>query len=210
MPPGVPSDVLPSEGPSSTSLSLLDRVKARDQEAWRRLVQIYGPLVYQWCHRWELRAEDVADIFQEVFQGVAAQIAGFHRDRAGDTFRGWLWSITRHKILDHFRRQGRQPVAAGGSEAQQRMLELPEPPPDSDPSMSTGSVVHRALEQIKGEFQEQTWTAFWRAIVDGHAPKDIAVDLGVSPDAIRVAKSRVLRRLRQELQDLGEDSFHAP
>jgi RNA polymerase sigma-70 factor (ECF subfamily) len=199
-----PPTELYSEIPGSTSVSLLERVKAHDQEAWRRLVQLYGPLVYQWCRRWELRPDDVADIFQEVFQAVAAQISSFRRDRPGDSFRGWLWTIARHKIADHFRRQGRGPVAAGGSDAQQRLLELPEPPAEADPSTADGSLVQRALEHIRGEFEERTWSMFWRATVDGHATRDIAADLGVTPDAVRVAKSRILKRLRQELTDLGE------
>jgi RNA polymerase sigma-70 factor (ECF subfamily) len=199
-----PPSELYAEPSGATSLTLLERVKVRDQDAWRQLVQIYGPLVYQWCRRWQLSAEDVADIFQETFQAVAAQVGAFRRDRPGDSFRGWLWSITRHKVLDLFRKQGKQPLAAGGSDAQQRFLELPEPPPEADPSSNGDSVVHRALEQIRGEFQEQTWQAFWRATVEGHAPKDIAADLGVTPDAVRVAKSRVLRRLRQEMESFGE------
>lgn len=199
-----PPSELYAEPSGSTSVTLLERVKSRDQDAWRQLVQIYGPLVYLWCRRWQLGSEDVADIFQEVFQAVAAQIGAFRRDRPGDSFRGWLWAITRHKILDHFRKQGKQPVAAGGSDAQQRLLELPEPPPEADPSTNTGSVIHRALEQIRAEFQAQTWQAFWRATVEGHTTKDIAADLGVTPDAVRVAKSRVLRRLRQEMDQFGE------
>jgi RNA polymerase sigma-70 factor (ECF subfamily) len=194
---------LAADQPSSTSLSLLERVRAQDQEAWRRLVQLYGPLVYQWCRRWELQPDDVADIFQEVFQAVAAQIGGFRRDRPGDTFRGWLWGITRHKIGDHFRRQGRDPSAAGGSSAQQRMLELPQPP-DDDSSPPVDHVVQQALAGIRPEFEERTWQMFWRATVDGQAPKDIAAEFGVSPDAVRMAKSRVLRRLRQELAELEE------
>src|SRR5262245_60137660 len=68
--PSLPPDVA-SGFPSSTSPSLLARVKASDQEAWRRLVHLYGPLIYGWCRRWQLAAEDVADVFQEVFQAVA-------------------------------------------------------------------------------------------------------------------------------------------
>jgi RNA polymerase sigma-70 factor, ECF subfamily len=189
--------------PSSTALSLLDRVRAQDQDAWRRLVQVYGPLVYQWCRRWQLSPEDTADIFQEVFQGVAAQIGSFRKDRPGDTFRGWLWGITRHKVMDHFRRQGRGDVAEGGSDAQRRLLELPEPPDDSS-SPPVDNPVQRALDQIRPEFEDRTWSAFWRCTVEGHVTKDIAADLGVTPDAVRMAKSRVLRRLRQELADLED------
>ena len=165
-------------------------------------MQLYGPLVYQWCRRWHLSAEDVADVFQEVFQAVAVQIAGFHRDRPGDTFRGWLWGITRHKVGDHFRKQGKQPTAAGGSDAMQQLLELPTPPEDDASAPGGDGVVQRTLEQLRGEFEPRTWQMFWRAAVDGHAPKDIAAELGVTPDAVRMAKSRVLRRLRTELTDL--------
>jgi RNA polymerase sigma-70 factor (ECF subfamily) len=178
---------------------LLERVKVQDAEAWRRLVQIYGPLVYGWCRRWELQADDVADIFQEVFQAVAAQIGGFRKDRPGDTFRGWLWGVTRHKIADHFRRLGKQPVAAGGSDAQQRLLELPQPPDDD--SAAGASPVQRVLPLIQGEFEPRTWQMFWRTAVEGHAPRDVAAEMGVTPDAVRMAKSRVLRRLRQELAE---------
>jgi RNA polymerase sigma-70 factor (ECF subfamily) len=162
--------------------------------------------VYQWCRRASLRAEDAADVSQEVFRTVAARIADFRRSRPGDSFRGWLWTITRHKIGDHLRRLHRQPAAAGGSEAQLRLLDLPEQgsAEEADPTEMT-SLVHRALDLIRPEFEDRTWQAFWRATVEGHAPKDIAADLGVTPDAIRMAKSRVLRRLREELPDLAGD-----
>lgn len=201
------ADGTSSERPDSTSLSLLQRVQqGDDQEAWRRLVHLYGPLVYQWCRRWELQSEDAADIFQDVFQAVAAQIAGFRRQRPGDSFRGWLWTITRNKIGDHFRRRSRQPSADGGSAAQQRLLSLPEEPPlEADGPGSTSALVQRALELIRPEFEDRTWRAFWRVAVDGHAPREVASELGVTADAIRMAKSRVLRRLRAELEGLHED-----
>lgn len=194
-----------SQAPSSTSLSLLERVQAQDKDAWSQLVHIYGPLVFQWCRRWQLRNEDAADVLQEVFQAVATQIGAFRRDRPGDTFRGWLWGITRHKIGDHFRRAGRQPRAAGGSDALQLLLETPEQPvPDGDDEAGA-SVVHRALDAIRPEFEERTWRAFYRVTVEGHETKAVAAEMQVTPDAVRMAKSRVLRRLRQELAALAEE-----
>jgi RNA polymerase sigma-70 factor (ECF subfamily) len=194
-----------SPPPGSTSLSLLDRVKAADPEAWRRLVHLYGPLIYQWCRRCRLGAEDAADVSQEVFRTVAARVGDFRRDRPGDSFRGWLWTIARHKIGDHLRRREREPVAAGGSEAQRRLQEVPEQLSDEDEAADVGSLVHRALDLVRGEFEERTWRAFWRVAVEGHAPRDVAADMGITPDAVRMAKSRVLRRLREELPDLEGD-----
>ena len=83
-----------SAEPGSTSSSLLERLKARDPEAWRRLIELYTPLIYGWCRQCGLQAEDVADIGQEVFSAVAANQEGFRRDAPGASFRGWLWTIT--------------------------------------------------------------------------------------------------------------------
>src|SRR5438046_713552 len=90
--------------PTGTSSSLIDRVKADESGAWDRLVTLYAPLVYHWCRRWNLQEEDLADVFQEVFKTLVVHIARFRRERQGDTFRGWLWTITRNKVQDHFRK----------------------------------------------------------------------------------------------------------
>src|SRR5215207_5403568 len=100
-----------SASPDATSPSLLLRVQSDQPGAWERLVDLYAPLVYHWCRRARLGPEDTADVFQEVFRAVARTIATFHRDRTGDTFRGWLRTITRNKIRDHFRRLEEQPRA---------------------------------------------------------------------------------------------------
>src|SRR5205823_757184 len=120
----------PSEsGPqpsTATSRTLLDRVKAGDSAAWDRLVGLYAPLVYRWCRRCDLPEQEVADVFQDVFQAVASHIAGFRQDRPEDTFRGWLRTITQNKVHDHFRKVRREPGGAGGTEAQLRFSQLPD------------------------------------------------------------------------------------
>src|SRR6476620_8484070 len=87
-----------------TPLSLLERVRANDPEAWQRLVQLYRPLVLFWCTRGRVPADDVEDVAQEVLAAAAAGLASFRRDRPGDTFRGWLRTITRNQVLLWFRR----------------------------------------------------------------------------------------------------------
>jgi RNA polymerase sigma-70 factor, ECF subfamily len=191
----------------STSSSLLNRVKARDQEAWRRLVNLYAPLLDFWLRRSKLQSADARDVFQEVFQAVAEGIGDFRKDRPADTFRGWLRTITRHKLADHFRRQGIQPKAAGGSEAYHQLQEVQQPGDPGDDIEKAVAIKQfrlRAVELIQGEFEERTWQAFWRVAVGGEAAKDVAEDLGVTPSAVRLAKSRVLRRLRQEMEGLEE------
>jgi RNA polymerase sigma-70 factor (ECF subfamily) len=184
---------------------LLERAKAQDPEAWRRLIDLYGPLVYYWCRQQHLGPEDMADVFQEVFRAVARHLPTFRKDRAEDSFRGWLLTITKNKIRDHFRRQKGQPVAAGGSDAARQLEQVPEPLSDLDEAAGSEQhrrLLHRALDLIRGEFTEATWQAFWRATVEGHFPADIAADLGISVNAVYKAKARVLHRLRTELGDL--------
>jgi RNA polymerase sigma-70 factor (ECF subfamily) len=186
----------------STSLTLLNRVRGREEAAWQRLLHLYAPLVERWCAHSGVRGQDAEDIRQEVFQGVAAGLDTFRRDRPGDTFRGWLRVITRHKILDHYRSRENQPQAQGGTDAHLRLQQLAESVLPDDTEEDLTGLYHRGLELVRGEFEERTWQAFWRAAVEGHAPADIAADLGVTPAAVRKAKSRVLHRLRQEVGDL--------
>jgi RNA polymerase sigma-70 factor (ECF subfamily) len=188
--------------PDKTSLTLLQRVQNRDQDAWRRLVHLYQPLVVRWCSHWGVRGLDADDVGQEVFQAVAVGLDNFRRDRAGDTFRGWLRGITRNKLLDFFRRRENQPQALGGTDAHRRLQEVAEQPLPEDSADDLGGLYRRALELVRGEFEDKTWQAFWRVAIDGQTPAEIAADLGVTPAAVRKAKSRVLLRLRQELGDL--------
>lgn len=129
----------------ATSPSLLARVQANQPGSWERLVDLYAPLVYHWCRRSALGPEDAADVFQEVFRSVAEHIAGFRRDRAGATFRGWLRTITRNKIHDHFRRLQGRARAAGGTDAQLRLLAVPDAPDEED--AEEAGLLHR---QVRG------------------------------------------------------------
>ncbi len=189
----------------STHPSLLQRARGRDAVAWERVVALYGPLVLAWCRGAGLRDADAADVFQEVFQAVAAHLCGFRHTRPGGTFRGWLRTITRNKVRDHYRRLGREPAGAGGSEARRLLDEVAgtEPPEEAaaaDPAET--ELLHRALAMIRGEFEPRTWAAFWQTAVEGRSVADVAADLGMTPGAVRVAKSRVLHRLRADLGDL--------
>ncbi len=204
--PDAPAAAEPT-GSDATSLSLLYRLKANESAAWDRLVLLYAPLVYHWCRKLQLPDQDAADVFQDVFQSLAAKISTFRKEQPSDTFRGWLRTITHNKVYDHFRRQGREPQAAGGTEANIRFsqLEALNPPTETnDEEQAYQQLVRRALELIREDFTPRTWQAFWRVAVDGQRPVDIAEELKMRPGAVRVAKSRVLQRLRQELGELLE------
>lgn len=189
----------------ATSMTLLARVQAQQSDAWGKLVELYAPLVRHWCLRSNLSAEDTADVFQEVFQSVAKNISKFQRDRPGDTFRGWLRTITGNKIRDHFRRQAGRAEAQGGTGAQLRLAEVADPLIEEDEPSELNIIrqsVQRALEWIRGDFEQRTWDAFWKSQVEEQSTQDIATELNMTPAAVRKAKYRVLRRLREEIEGL--------
>ncbi len=186
----------------TTSVTLLERVRVGDQEAWHRLFNLYGPLVLRWCERWGVTGADADDVRQDVFRAVAGGLENFKRDQPGDTFRGWLRVVTRSKLINYLQRQEKHPEAQGGTDAHVKLQQIAvqELPEDSPEDIS--ALYHRALELVRLEFEVSTWQAFWRAAVDGQSPALIAAEMGVSSAAVRKAKSRVLNRLREELGDL--------
>ena len=185
-------------------MSLLARASANDTAGWRQLVQVYSPLVFFWARRAGLRESDSADLVQEVWQSVAAAIPRFHRDEHSGSFRGWLWTITRNKLHDHFRARAGKAEAAGGSEARECLENIAESEPIDESGAEDRGLLHRTLELIRGEFEERTWRAFWRMTVENCSAAEVGQELGLTANAVHQAKFRVLRRLREELAGLVE------
>ena len=195
------------------SSSLLVGVRSFRADSWRRLVHIYGPLVYHWCVKAGLPRQDAEDLGQEVFRAVAGRIDQFERKTSKDTFGGWLRTITRHKVADHWRKQSRQPNTIDSPDLLQSLSNaaddapnalLDNESPEEQREEIRGVVYRRALELIRSEFRERSWKAFWGTAVEGRATADVAADLEMTQMAVRKAKSRVLRRLREEFEGLGE------
>ena len=203
LPGGKPGDPMRRSG-DETPLSLLERARTNDADAWRRLVELYRPLVLFWCARAKVDPTDAEDVAQGVLVAAAAGLDRFHHDRPGDTFRGWLRAITRNQILLHVRRNHGRPQAAGGSDAWQNLQAVAGrlAIEDVDEQAEVGQLCRRAVEQVRGEFEERTWQAFWLTTIEGRLPGALADVLGMTPAAIRQAKSRVLRRLKQEMGEL--------
>ncbi len=187
----------------STSTSLLHRALAREPDAWGRIVNLYSPLVRHWCRQAGVGDQDIPDVSQDVFAAVSSSLGSFRTDRPGTTFRAWMRGVARHKLQEHMRHRGEP--AIGGTTARKRIeqvaarsdgVELSESPDD------LASLCQRALGLVRHEFEDRTWRAFWRVTVEGHTTADVAAEMGITPSAIRQAKSRVLRRLKEEMGEV--------
>jgi RNA polymerase sigma-70 factor, ECF subfamily len=185
----------------SASNSLLEKVRQRNESAWRQLSQLFAPVVYRWCRNAGLQASDAADIVQDVFLAVSQSIDSFRRDRPGDTFKGWLWMICRSKLMDHFRH--RKMLVPQESHWDQNAIPQSDPGSASarDADLETAALVRRALTIIEKDFSPRTWQAFWRSAVQEERTSDVASALGVTAAAVCMCRSRVLQRLRETLAD---------
>ena len=196
----VPTNVSSVTG--SISTSLLDRVKARDAEAWRRLTDIFGPAVYHWARHAGLQEADAENIIQDVFVAVATKIDGFQPTAAGRQF-------PRLAVHDRPQQDSRSfPPSRRSGGSRRWNHRAPAPPvacpsqPKPRPSSSTLQsaeqlAVRRAVESIRGDFQDHTWQAFWLTTVEDKPPKDVAEQLGMTLAAVQQAKYRVKQRLRK-------------
>jgi RNA polymerase sigma-70 factor, ECF subfamily len=196
-----------ASSPSSISSTLLSQIRARRPEAWQRLVDLYGPVVYRWCRQTGVSRADAADVAQEVFASVSAHLDQFRHDRPSDSFGAWLRTIARNKVCDHYRRHQGRPDAEGGTNAYRQLLNLADVPDESISGTRMepdARFLRRALDLVRVEFENRTWEAFWRIVVDGQSPAEVAAAMDLSLPAVYKAKSRVLRRLRQQLQGLVE------
>ena len=185
------------EIPTLSSLWLAD-AQAMKPDAWQRLADTFGPIVYRWCRSAGVNEKDSADVVQEVFVAVARAIPKFKRELARGSFRSWLATITRNKVRDHFRQQNSRDVARGGTDALQQLeqqADLIDCSSISDINMTP--TIQAAMERASSEFEPRTWEAFWLTTVENRPASVVAELLEYSVASVYQAKSRVLRRLRE-------------
>ncbi|HEV3261471.1 MAG TPA: sigma-70 family RNA polymerase sigma factor [Gemmataceae bacterium] len=189
-----------------TPISLLERLRLRpDAQAWQRLVDLYSPLIRNWLRRYALHAADADDLTQDVLGVLVRELPQFHHDLRPGAFRRWLRTVTVNRIRNFWRARKARPMATGDSDFEHVLDQLEDP--DSGLSRlwdheHDQHVIRRLLELIEPEFEPATWKAFRRLVLDGEPTAKVAAELGISPNAVRIAKSRILTRFRQEIDGL--------
>jgi RNA polymerase sigma-70 factor (ECF subfamily) len=186
--------------PPDTRASLLVRVRnPADQSAWYEFVEIYWPVIHRLARRKGLQNADADDIAQQVLAAVAKAVERREHDRSRAKFRTWLDRVARNAILNALMR-GKPDRAAGGIESNLLIEEHPQTDgPDSDLLRleRRREIFHWASRQIRPEFQDATWDAFWRTAIEGEDCEAVAKELGKSLGSLYASRSRVMKRLTE-------------
>jgi RNA polymerase sigma factor (sigma-70 family) len=192
--------------PLLTRASLLARLgNPQDRAAWQQFVELYGSLVYGFARQRGLQDADAADLTQEVFLAVARAAGRWQYDPRQGSFRGWLYGITRNKFARFLQRRGTGPIGSGDSNTQRRIEEQPSQEPSPEAAWEQQfqqQLLRLAADRIQGSFAPSTWQAFWRTAVEGKSAGEVAAELGLSIGAVYVARSRVLARLAEQVQQM--------
>jgi RNA polymerase sigma-70 factor (ECF subfamily) len=187
----------------TTRASLLLRLRdPGDNEAWRQFVQLYAPVVYAYARQRQLQDADAADLTQEVLRNVMRAARKLEYDATRGSFRGWLFTVTRNKLIDWREKQSRG-QAAGGTSAQEVFTQQPAPEDEAlwDQEFRR-HVFAAAAEQVRQEFEGTSWQAFWSTAVEGKKAPEVAHALGLSVGAVYIAKSRIQARLKERVSEL--------
>ncbi|HET6882564.1 MAG TPA: RNA polymerase sigma factor [Pirellulales bacterium] len=197
-----------SDAPS-TRYSLLVRLcQPADEQAWQEFTEIYEPLVYRLARRRGFQHADADDLCQEVFQAAAKAIDRWQQRSDRGSFRAWLFRIARNVMINAIRHRQRHPGAVGGSDLK-RLLD--QQPADDQESRQLIVEYERQLfqwaaEEVKKSFRHSTWQAFWQTSVEGRHANEVANELALSVGAVYIARSRVMARLREKIEEVeGRD-----
>jgi RNA polymerase sigma-70 factor (ECF subfamily) len=187
-----------------TRASLLIRLRDRtDQSAWNEFVAVYGPVIYRFARNRGLQDADAADMMQDVLRSVTGAIDRLDYDPRQGRFRGWLFTITRNRVMTLLASRQGKARGTGNSDVNSLLAAQPDQHggPDADWELEyRRSQTAQAMEQVRSEFSDKVWNAFWATAVDARPADEAGRELGMSTGAVYVAKSRVLARLREVVQ----------
>ena len=192
-----------------TRPSLLLRIQdLRDERAWTEFFEIYHPLILRLVGQRGLQDADAREVTQEVLVSISKSIGLWEDDPQRGSFRGWLARVTRNLVVNFLIRQTRHPRGSGDSDMARWLDQVPSP---TSAESRWFDLEHRrqvflwAVQEIQPEFRDTAWQAFWQTSIEGRDVADVARELDLSTGALYVARSRVMKRLREKVE--GFENF---
>jgi RNA polymerase sigma-70 factor (ECF subfamily) len=192
----------------TTQWSLIVRLQdPRDQEAWMTFSENYHAAIMQSLLRKGLMQQDAEDIAQQVMMSVANTLSKRPHDPDRAKFRTWLERVIRNAAINALRDSSKRVVAKGGTDSLVQLSSLPSQDDASEllAQEYQNQLVRIASKAIEGEFQPDTWQMFWRSTVLGQPIEQVANALGKQVGSVYASRSRVMRRLRMEIERIQNE-----
>lgn len=190
-----------------TSYSLIAQLQsAEDQEAWEQFVLVYRPVIYRMARRRGMQDADAQDLVQSVLLRVAGSIQRWDQDESVTRFRHWLRRVARNAIFSALSRRPKD-LAAGGSEVFGVLAEQPEMEQLLEQELATEAMHEqylRAAAIVRTDVDVETWRVFELTVIHGQPCDEVATQIGKSLGAVYAARSRVMRRLREQVSGMEE------
>lgn len=192
--------------PLVTRASLLVRLRdGSNHDAWHEFLKLYSPLIYGFLRNRGLQDADAADLLQEVLRSVSSSIHRLDYDHQKGGFRAWLFTITRNRLSTFLTSRRSQTQGSGDTGQHDLLTAHPEQVGAIEEEWEREyqrQLAWQAMQAIQPEFENTTWQAFWMTAVEGLSAADVRDRIGLSTGAIYVARSRVLARLKVEVERL--------
>lgn len=188
-----------------TRPSLIARLHGvRDDLAWREFVSAYEPFLRQLVRRQGVPERDAGDVLQQIVLAIARSVDGWRDDGRSASFRRWLHRVARNVTIKFMTRERKQIRGQGGTDFLERLEQTADEPDDEQIQEFERELVVWAAGQVRGEFRETSWRAFWATQVEGRSVADLARELDVTPGAIYMSRCRIMARIREKIGEVGE------
>ncbi|MEZ6133028.1 MAG: sigma-70 family RNA polymerase sigma factor [Planctomycetaceae bacterium] len=186
-----------------TRLSLIARLNdPRNEPAWRHFMDIYEPFLRRLAVRQGVPERHVPDVVQQVLLAIAKSVDGWQDDGSPASFRRWLATVSRNIVIKFMTRERKQAGGHGGTEIVNLLSNIPAEPDADQVQRYEHELIVWAAEQVRSEFVETSWKAFWATIIEGRTVSDVAAELGVSPGSIYMSRSRIMAKIRTKVEEV--------
>ncbi len=187
------------ERAGSTDRQLINRLSnSHDREAWERFTELYGPVIEKWCRKNQLLPQDAEDTTQEVLRTVSASVLKW--DSSKGAFRAWLYTVTKHLAITLLKKNQRRTemLKQLNQQVDDEMMSA------SFDQLSRRQFLAAAMKRVQAEFEPRSWNAFLKSYLEGQSPAKVAEELNMSVGAVYIARSRILARIRDEVDKISD------
>ncbi len=186
-----------------TRISLIARLNdPRNEPAWRDFMDTYEPFLRRLAVRQGVPERHVPDVVQQVLLAIAKSVDGWQDDGSPASFRRWLATVSRNIVIKFMTRERKQAGGHGGTEIVDLLSNIPAEPDADQVQRYEHELIVWAAEQVRGEFVETSWKAFWATVIEGQTVSDVAAELHLSPGSIYMSRSRIMAKIRTKVEEV--------